>query len=37
MSALMMFLGILIYGVIAMTVAQIAGRCIHEMGGPDDE
>lgn len=37
MSVPMMFLGILIYGVIAMTVARIAGRCIDEMGGPDDE
>lgn len=37
MSALMMLLGALIYVVIAMTVARIAGRCIDEMGGPDDE
>lgn len=37
MSALMMFLGILIYGVIAMTVARIAGRCIDAMGAGDDE
>ena len=37
MSALLILLGALIYGVIAMTVARIAGRCIDEMGGPDDE
>lgn len=37
MSAPLILLGVLIYGVIAMTVAQIAGRCIDEMGGPDDE
>ncbi len=37
MNALMGLLGALIYFVIAMTVARIAGRCIDEMGGPDDE
>lgn len=37
MNAPLILLGVVIYGVIAMTVARIAGRCIHEMGGPDDE
>lgn len=37
MNALLILLGVLIYVVIATTVARIAGRCINEMGGPDDE
>ena len=37
MSAPLILLGAVIYVVIAMTVARIAGRCIDEMGGPDDE
>lgn len=37
MSVPLILLGALIYIVIAMTVARVAGRCIDEMGGPDDE
>lgn len=37
MNALLIMLGVLIYAVIAMTVARVAGRCINEMGAGDDE
>lgn len=37
MSAPLILLGIAVYSVIALVVARITGRCIDEMGGPDDE
>ena len=37
MNALLILLGVLIYVVIATTVARVAGRCIDEMGAGDDE
>lgn len=37
MSALLILLGVLIYAAMAIGIGRVAGRCIDEMGGPDDE
>lgn len=37
MNTLLILIGVLIYGVLTVLFGLCAGRCIDEMGGPDDE